>query len=102
MATTIEDALLAASIPADPDAAEFAGIRADLGRLFIRHKADMGLGDWSDADIVANTNRIAGAIMAAGCVALDRNDTDWLARHKWFSDAAERIFADGQAVPMDG
>jgi hypothetical protein len=34
----IEDALLASPIPADPNDPEFDAVRADLGRLFIRHK----------------------------------------------------------------
>jgi hypothetical protein len=78
---TIEEAL-AAPIPADPDHPEFAGIRADLTRLFLAHKADLGMADHPDSFIVDNVNRIAGAIMAAGTIALDRNDTEWLARHK--------------------
>lgn len=86
----------------DTDDSEFDAIRADLGRLFTRHKVDLGLGDWSDAAIIANTNRIAGAIMAAGTIALDRGDEAWLERHRWFSDAAARLFADRVAVPLDG
>jgi hypothetical protein len=46
MEATIKE-LLSGSVP-DPDAAEFAPIRADLARLFIRHKADLGMGDWPD------------------------------------------------------
>lgn len=98
MAATIDDDL---TMPG-PDAALFAPIRADLGRLFILHRADMGLGDWPDAVIVDNVNRIAGALMAAGTVAVDRGDTEWLERHQWFSDAAARLFADQPAVPLDG
>jgi hypothetical protein len=60
------------------------------------------MADWSDAAIIANTNRIAGAIMAAGTIALDRNDTEWLERHRWLSDAAVRIFDNGKAMPRDG
>src|SRR5271170_5223271 len=84
----IKDALLASPIPANPNDPEFDAVRADLGRLFIRHKLDLGLCGWSDAAVIANTNRIAGALMACGTVALDRGDTKSLERHKWFSDAA--------------
>jgi hypothetical protein len=100
---SIEEAL-SRPIPADPDAPEFDGVRADLARLFIRHRADLGMtvDEWPDARIIAETSRIAGAIMACGTVALDRNDTAWLERHRWFSDAAARIFDNGQAVPLDG
>jgi hypothetical protein len=65
---------------ADPNDSEFDGIRADLGRLFIRHNVDLGLGDWSDAAIIAGTNRIAGCLMALGTIALDRGDEAWLER----------------------
>ena len=94
MATTIEDAL-SAPIPAGPNAAEFDGIRADLARLFIRYKTDLGMADYPNSFIVDNVNRIAGAIMACGTIAIDRGDTEWLGRHRWFSDAAARLFDNG-------
>lgn len=43
-----------------------AAIRADLARLFILRKADIGLGGWSDEDIVDKTNDICAALMACG------------------------------------
>jgi hypothetical protein len=39
----------------DPDAPEFAGVRADLGRLFIRHRAELGMLDWPEEEVVART-----------------------------------------------
>jgi hypothetical protein len=100
MEATIKE-LLSGPIP-DPDDSEFDGIRADLARLFIMHKLDLGMGDWPDARIIADTSRIAGAIMACGCVASDRGDTEWLERHRWFSDAVTRLFADQPATALDG
>jgi hypothetical protein len=35
-------------------------------------------------------------------VALQRGDRAWLDRHRWFADAAERLFRDQPAVPFDG
>jgi hypothetical protein len=40
--------------------------------------------------------------MACGTIAVDRGDEAWLKRHKWFSDAAGRLFDGGRAVPLDG
>ena len=98
---SIEEAL-STPIPADPNDPEFDAVRAVLARLFIKHKVDLNMADWPDARIIAETNRIAGAIMACGTIAMDRGDTEWLERHRWFSDAAARIFDDGQAMPLDG
>jgi hypothetical protein len=99
---SIEQALLGAPIPLDPNDAEFASVRGELTRLFLAHKADLGMADHPDSFIVDNVNRIAGAIMACGTIAMDRGNEAWLERHRWFSDAAARLFADGKAVPLDG
>src|SRR5258707_344382 len=45
---TIEEALLAAPIPLDPNDPEFAGVRGELTRLFLAHKADLGMADHPD------------------------------------------------------
>jgi hypothetical protein len=86
----------------DPDAAEFAPIRADLARLFLEHKAELGLGGWTDDQIVAKVSDITAALFGCGQVALQRGDTEWLDRHRWFSDACTRLFVDQPAVPLDG
>jgi hypothetical protein len=41
-----------------PDAAEFAPIRGELARLYIRHKAELKMGDWSDEQIAAQVSDI--------------------------------------------
>jgi hypothetical protein len=40
--------------------------------------------------------------MACGTIAVDRVDTEWLERHRWFSDAVNRLFADEVAALLDG
>ena len=85
--------------PADP---QFAPIRADLARLFIQHKADLGLKDWTDDKVIDQATWIASALIGCGMVALQRGDEAWLARHAWFSEACERLFADHATVPLDG
>jgi hypothetical protein len=91
-----------APVNLDPAAPEYAGIRADLGRLFLQHKDELGMADWTDADIVAQVNDIAGALMMASTHAVAHGDRAWLDRHAWFSKACERLFADKPAVPLDG
>jgi hypothetical protein len=86
----------------DPNAPEHAQVRADLGRLFIVHKADMGLGAWPDAEIIARTNEIAATLMTLGRHALEHGDAAWLARHAWFSKACELLFDGYRSVPLDG
>src|SRR5262249_47931008 len=87
--------------PADP---QFAPIRADLARLFIAHKAELGIADWADDKVVDQVSWIASALIACGMVALQRGDQAWLERHAWFGEAIEpisqrcRSTGDAQAV----
>jgi hypothetical protein len=49
-----------------PDAAEFAGIRADLSRLYMRHRLDLGL-------------------------ALASDNQRWKERYRWFFEAVAEL-----------
>ena len=86
----------------DPNDPEFADVRADLARLFIAHKADLGMANQPDADIARNVNTIAAALMQLGVHALEHNDTAWLERHQWFAEASEHMFAGHHGAPLDG
>jgi hypothetical protein len=46
----------------DPNDAEFAPIRADLARLFMAHRLDLGLALGGDEWIVARTNDVTAAL----------------------------------------
>ena len=59
----------------DPDDPKFAPIRADLARLFIEHKADMGMGDWPDEAILARVNDICATLIMLGKMARANDDT---------------------------
>jgi hypothetical protein len=48
----------------NPDAPEFAPIRADLARLFIAHKAEMSMADWPDEAILAHVNDITATLIS--------------------------------------
>jgi len=85
----------------DPDDPEFNDIRGDLARLFIAHKTDLRLADWSDGDIVARTSDILASLIACGTIALQRGDAARLARHRWFGEACDRLFQDQPATPLD-
>src|SRR4029453_7509493 len=67
-----------------PDDPEFAPIRADLGRLFIKHKRELSMIAWSDEAIIAKTNDICATLIALGKLARANGDTTWLLRHRWF------------------
>ena len=86
----------------NPDAPEFAPIRADLARLFILHKAELGMAEWRDEAIVAETNNIMAALMAASTHALAHDDQAWIERHRWFGEALDRLFRDQPATRLDG
>ena len=77
-----------------PDDAEFAEIRADLSRLFMRHKRDLAMDDWPDEGIIEHSNNICAALIALANTAREQGDTAWLLRHRWFFAACGRLFDD--------
>jgi hypothetical protein len=87
--------------PDHPDSAEHAPVRAELARLYIRHSADMAL-DLSDEELIARTSEITNLLFALTHHARLRDDQAWLARHRWFIDACERLIDDERAAPLDG
>ena len=86
----------------DPGAPEFASVRADLGRLYIRHKADLSMADRPDDEIVARVNDITATLIILAKMARASDVWDWLLRRRWFFAACGRLFEDGDAVPLDG
>lgn len=89
----------------DPDAA-YAPIRSELARLFVLHKADLGMADVPDDQIVANLNRIAEIVMAKTNAVLASDDAakteEWLVRHRWWVEAGIRLYCGLPAVRLDG
>ena len=84
------------------DAPEFAPIRADLARLYIARKADLGLLDWTDAQLVERVDDVTSALMACSMDAVERGDEAWLERHRWFGEACERLLDGLRATGLDG
>jgi hypothetical protein len=89
-----------ANMPAT-EAAEFAPIRAELARLYIRHAADMAL-DLSDNEIIARTSEITSLLIVLTMQATKRGDQVWLDRHTSFRSACARLLDDQRAVALDG
>ena len=100
MAAT-ENAANLAQFP-DPDAPEFAAIRADLARLYMRHRVDLGMTLASDEWIVAHTNDITMTLWHLTQHAIDHGDVPWLTRHHWWLQAAARLDRGEASTPLDG
>jgi hypothetical protein len=44
------------------------------------------LADMSDGEIIARVDHIAGALLMAATVAVERDDEAWMERHAWFGE----------------
>jgi hypothetical protein len=87
----------------EPDDTEFAGIRADLARLFMQHRADLGIALASDEWIIEHANDLTAALWGLTQHAIDRNDEPWLRRHHWWLQAATRLNrGEPSTPPLDG
>jgi hypothetical protein len=85
-----------------PDDAEFAGLRSDLARLYMRHRVDLGMTLASDEWIVARTNDITATLWFLTQHATDHGDVRWLTRHYWWLQAATRLNRGEASAPLDG
>jgi hypothetical protein len=103
----------------DLNSPEFAGIRTQLTRAFIEHKADLGVPQASDQDILEHVDDIMALLVGTATKALELRSAEWFRRYGWFIDlivdliegrggnhlivdACERLFSDQAAVPFDG
>jgi hypothetical protein len=86
----------------DPDDPQFAPIRADLARLYMRHRVDLGLALASDQSLVANTDNITATLWCLSKHALDHNDVSWLRRHRWWIRAAISLHHGECTTALDG
>jgi hypothetical protein len=86
------------------DSAEFAGLRGQLARAFIVHKADLGLAaaGASDQAIVDRVDDIMAVMLGAVARATATGDEDWLSRYTWFVDLVERLAEGREGKPLDG
>ena len=85
-----------------PDDPEFAGIRADLARLYLRHRLDLGIAPASDEWIVEHVNDLTTALWGLTQHAINHGDEGWLTRHYWWLQAATRLNRGEPSTPLDG
>jgi hypothetical protein len=86
----------------DPDAPEFAGIHADLARLYMRHRVDLAMTLASDAWVIQHTNDITMTLWTLTQHAIDHGYVRWLTRHYWWLQAATRLNRGKASAPLDG
>jgi hypothetical protein len=84
-----------------PDAPEFDGIRADLARLFMEHRLELGLAFASDEWIIEHTNDLTASLWFLSQHAIDHGDEPWL-RHHWWLTAATRLNHGEATTTLDG
>jgi hypothetical protein len=85
----------------DLDAPEFAPIKARLARLYLSHKADLGVAYRDDADIADKVDDITWLLLdRLGRAFLARDDA-WLQRGRWFVAIVEDLLGD-QPDRLDG
>jgi len=79
-------------------------VRGELARLFITHKADLGLAERPDADIIARVDDVAALMMESHGRALLAGDAgrEWLGRYAWFGEACDRLYIGQSADTMNG
>jgi len=82
---------------------EFAGVRGQLARAFIAHKADLGLtaAGASDQAIVDRVDDIMTVMLGAVVRATATGDENWLSRFSWFVDLVERLAEGREGKPLD-
>ena len=80
---SIEVAMAATDLP-DPDAAEFATIKARLARAYLEHKAARGAPGAIDEAIVESVDAITVLMLDAMKRALAARHKPWLTRYDWF------------------
>ena len=72
-------------------------VRGELARLVIRHKRDLGIGGFADAEIVANVDAIVDSVWRRIALASAMGDTALVERFIWFGGAAAHV-DEGQSV----
>jgi len=85
---------IAIAVP-DPNGPEFVHIRGELARLYIEHRAGLGLVAESDEWIARNVVVISATLFHLSLHAREHGDRAWLARHEWWLAACRRLY-DGE------
>jgi hypothetical protein len=70
---------------------EFTPVRGELARVFLKHRASMGLGDTNDGWILAHVDDICLVLIELTKHAIDIDDRRWLRRHVWWRLLAHQL-----------
>jgi hypothetical protein len=72
----------------------FAPIRARLARAYMEHKADLGVPETSDDDILRNVDDITLTLMRGVGQALLQGDEAFLRKYRWFTAVLDDLLGD--------
>jgi hypothetical protein len=72
----------------------FAPIRARLARAYMEHKADLGVPDASDDDVLRNVDDITLTLMRGVGQAILQGDEAFLKKYRWFTAIVEDLLGD--------
>ena len=78
------------------DDPEHNPVRGELARLFVANKDRLGIGHFSDHDIVANVDDVARVVLAMSTA------PRFAERFPWMADAIARLQRGERAIGMDG
>ena len=85
----------------DLDSPKFAPIRTRLARAFMEHKADLGVPEASDQDILDHVDHIMALMLRTTAAALACRSVDWFRHYSWFVDLVERLIGERGGKPLD-
>ena len=74
--------------------AAFAPIRARLARVYMEHKADLGVPDASDDDVLRNVDDITLTLMRGVGQAILQGDEAFLEKYRWFTAVLDDLLGD--------
>lgn len=84
----------------DPDS---VAMRGELARLFIQHKAKLGLPDTDDAQIARGTDEITWLLISRRAqYEREGRGEEFDSKFGWFTEALDRLMADQPATRLDG
>ena len=78
-------------------------VRAQLAKIFIEHKADLGAeaAGASDQAILDRVDDISALLLRGLATALAEGDADWFRRNAWFVDLVIAMLEDAAGKPPD-
>lgn len=87
-----------------PNHPMFAKMRTRCARAYIEHKAELGVREASDEEIVARVDEI-NAILLGGLSRAMRGDPGtaaWMANYRWFCELLVELIEGDEGAPLNG